>query len=809
MANHLELVLGHIRKLIGNRSVEDEDDCRLLARFASQRDETAFEAVLRRHGPMVLGVCRRILRDEHVAEDAFQATFLVLARRAAAVPWRESVASWLYTVAQRIALKARIQNNRRRACETEILDMPTAEAKTEGTCHDLRPLLDEELGRLPQKYREPIVLCYLEGKTYDEAARQIGCPAGTVSGRLARARDLLRSRLSRRGLALPSTLLAEVLIEQAAPAAISNALLRSTLRVAALTPAAPGACPAVTALAEGTLQTVGAARWQWAAGLLLSLSMLGAGAGVAAYRTMGDARASSASLPSDRDLTALVKTDGKARSEPVRVNGVDFEVVTDARWLVPVPGKSTQIALGLRVTNRTDRELTFNLSDTFTLDVRNANGKALGYDYSRWGSRRVPQLRLAAGRSDTVSWPGQLQWREDGETLQLTGMDPSGGTWIIAGVRPGTCAVRWRYQTTERPNDLWVGKVETKAARVEVVAPPASKGIPARNIAVVKSLKELAAQPPIDLGGGVTLRLGIEARSAPRWSGVLLYGLTEGYQLPEDETVRSRRLGPASITWRFEDVPERREPIHQVGRQLPKDTRASRLLFCQALQVDRAGTFTLKVRNLKGALLAASLVKSTEERFHSWMPWQPWDGRTKPTETESGPVFPVANRGDGIALPRWEGDQPLIVEGTRNGKEVRMADELPTLVPARLSAGFKVERKGKELWIESDEEMRLDHPERHFLMRWWVNDRPFLPEPLSEDSRRDGGGRVLQGKSLGLRLDFDPEKLGAKKGDAIGLQLLHCPKGWISMTGPAVERESLRTWAELPRLSKRLDFKMD
>src|SRR5262249_48128930 len=153
-------------------------------------------ALVRRHGPLVLGVCRRVLRDRHAAEDAFQATFLILLRRARSLDRRGSVASWLYTVAYHVALRARADAARRPPPARPVPQPP------EAGWADLQPVLDEELGRLPDSYRAVVVLCYLEGKTNVEAARLLGWPVGTVKGRLARARDLLRARLTRRGITL-------------------------------------------------------------------------------------------------------------------------------------------------------------------------------------------------------------------------------------------------------------------------------------------------------------------------------------------------------------------------------------------------------------------------------------------------------------------------------------------------------------------------------------------------------------------------------------------------------------------------------
>ena len=195
MATGLRQVLDQLQHAGGGLT-----DGQLLARFVATRDEPAFAALVRRHGPMVLGVCRRLLPRGPDAEDAFQATFLVLFRRARALDRGGSVANWLYTVAYHVALRARADAARRRQCERAVPRRD--EAPAADVWSDLRPVLDEELTRLPDKYRAPVVLCYLEGKTNEEAGRLLGCPVGTVKGRLSRARDLLRARLARRGVTL-------------------------------------------------------------------------------------------------------------------------------------------------------------------------------------------------------------------------------------------------------------------------------------------------------------------------------------------------------------------------------------------------------------------------------------------------------------------------------------------------------------------------------------------------------------------------------------------------------------------------------
>jgi cobalt-zinc-cadmium efflux system membrane fusion protein len=174
-------------------------DAELLERWVAAGEQAAFEALLQRHGPMVLGLCRRVLRHEQDAEDAFQATFLALARKAGSIGRGEALAGWLYRVAQRIALRGRCRQHERAARHTTGVEQVADDAGPVDP--DLRRVLDEEIARLPPLYRDPVVLCYLEGRTQEEAARLLGCPSGTLAWRLAQARARLRARLGRRGLA--------------------------------------------------------------------------------------------------------------------------------------------------------------------------------------------------------------------------------------------------------------------------------------------------------------------------------------------------------------------------------------------------------------------------------------------------------------------------------------------------------------------------------------------------------------------------------------------------------------------------------
>jgi RNA polymerase sigma factor (sigma-70 family) len=254
-------------------------DGQLLRRFVAEKDDAAFEALVRQHGPMVLGVCRRVLNDVHEAEDAFQATFLVLVRKAAAIGRRESVGSWLHGVAFRTALKARAGLAARRKHERQVAAMPAEEPTPEVVWRDLRPVLDEEVDRLPKKYRDPVVLCYLEAKSYEEAAVTLGCSKGTLSTRLTRARELLRSRLAARGVTLSSALLGAALAQGAAPAPLPGALVISTVKAAAFF-AAPNAAAAgaisakVAALTEGMVRAMALSKLKTGVVVLLALSLV-------------------------------------------------------------------------------------------------------------------------------------------------------------------------------------------------------------------------------------------------------------------------------------------------------------------------------------------------------------------------------------------------------------------------------------------------------------------------------------------------------------------------------------------------------
>lgn len=222
--------LRYLARLGNTMEAAGLSDTQLLNRFVHRGDETAFAALVRRHGPMVFAVCRRLLRDVNDVEDAFQATFLLLLRKAACLRRPELLGPWLHGVAYRIALKARTLAGKRHKRERPMVEVPALDAD-DYLWRDLRPILDEAIGQLPPKYRAPFVLCHLEGMTNAQAAHRLGCPPGTIATRLSRARARLRVRLARQGVALSAAALGVALEKSAEAAGAPLSMVQSAVRM--------------------------------------------------------------------------------------------------------------------------------------------------------------------------------------------------------------------------------------------------------------------------------------------------------------------------------------------------------------------------------------------------------------------------------------------------------------------------------------------------------------------------------------------------------------------------------------------------
>lgn len=282
-SSQLTAVLRQIRALAAGPGAE-ATDADLLDRFIDQRDEVAFAQLVRRHGPLISGLCQRMLADVHDAEDVFQATFLVLARKASTIRKRQSVGSWLYGVACRLARRARADRHRRRTQEVQAMPMSRLDPLNEVAWKEFLQAVDAEVQHLPEKYRQPVVLCYLGGQTNEQAAQQLGCPVGTVKIRLARARQLLSKRLTRKGLLLSAGLVATLETVPAAPAAVPTALIQGTTAaaVAFAGGTVAGLSASVLQLAHEALPWVLSAKTKVAA-LVVGASFLTLGASVLAW----------------------------------------------------------------------------------------------------------------------------------------------------------------------------------------------------------------------------------------------------------------------------------------------------------------------------------------------------------------------------------------------------------------------------------------------------------------------------------------------------------------------------------------------
>jgi RNA polymerase sigma factor (sigma-70 family) len=260
MTTQMNKVIQHLRRTVLRQDGCGLTDGQLLECFVSRRETAALETLVQRHAPMVWNVCRRMLHNHHDAEDAFQATFLVLVRKAASIKPRDMVGNWLYGVAHLTAMKARATTAKRRARERQVVDMPEPAETERDWGRDLYPILDQQLSRLPDKYRVAIVLCDLEGKTRKEAARHLGCPEGTLAARLARGRGMLAKRLAANGLAVSGGMLAGLLSEQAASAGVPASVMASTMKAVTLVAAGQTTTGVISAnavaLLEGVLKTM-------------------------------------------------------------------------------------------------------------------------------------------------------------------------------------------------------------------------------------------------------------------------------------------------------------------------------------------------------------------------------------------------------------------------------------------------------------------------------------------------------------------------------------------------------------------------
>ncbi len=322
MVNH-RLPVPDIEHVFQGKTVSGLSEWQLLARYLEDRDQIAFEALVARHGPMVRGTCRRLLGRHSDVEDAFQATFLVLVRRARSLGPRDAIGPWLHGVAARVSMRARSQAARRGRLEPITPEVAAVAAGSSHIDAELVAILDQEVNRLPAKYRSPIVLCYLQGQTHEDAARQLNWPLGTVKGRLARARDLLRSRLRRRGIA-PSVAVLGASFARDATAALDHALLEQTVRTCMKVTLGQASIDAVSisiaSLVKGALSSMILDKLKWAGVALVASGLALSGAVVVARQETKRAKSDPAAAP-----VATVNKDSDKTVETRLPDNVDAE----------------------------------------------------------------------------------------------------------------------------------------------------------------------------------------------------------------------------------------------------------------------------------------------------------------------------------------------------------------------------------------------------------------------------------------------------------------------------------------------------
>jgi RNA polymerase sigma factor (sigma-70 family) len=320
-------VVEHLRKIVLRREEESLSDGQLLDRFVEKRDEVAFATLVRRHGPMVWGVCQRIVGHAHYAEDAFQAAFLILVRKAATVRPRDAVGNWLYGVACHTALKARTVSRKVHAKEKQVTSMPERAKEPRGNTEELQVLLDQELSALPDKYRLPVVLCDLEGRTRKAVATQLKIPEGTLSSRLATAHQLLAKRLARHGLAVSGGSLAVLFAQNAVSACVPASVVSSTIKTATLVAASNGAVAGVVstkvaALTEGVLKGMFLTKLKTMTAMLLVVGMFAFGAELLVHHTAAGEQIraeQNADKPANRQA---VQPQGAANQDQPKVDDV-------------------------------------------------------------------------------------------------------------------------------------------------------------------------------------------------------------------------------------------------------------------------------------------------------------------------------------------------------------------------------------------------------------------------------------------------------------------------------------------------------
>jgi RNA polymerase sigma factor (sigma-70 family) len=548
----LQTAVRRIRSLTASLP-DNLSDRELLTRFLATRDEPAFAALVARHGPAVLGVCRRILSDRHAAEDAFQATFLVLARRAAAIRKSASVGCWLYGVAFRVAtrLKTRLA---RRPHPANLPDV-SVDPRDEVTWRDVRRVLDEEVNRLPDRLRLPVLLCYFEGKTRDEAADALGWKVTTLRGRLEDARQRLRTRLALRGVELSAALLA---VATADAFAIENTLIESTLRAAT-----GSASRAIQSLANGVAMSGVIGKLKLSAAAMVVA--VGLGSTLLVYR--GEAGQAAGPGPAAKTPDGPAKRDEPPPAKPLAKADDWGESAGEFRLRLKKPtvpikaGDSPELKCDLKYTGKEKRSV-FCLPENAAIELD-------GRWYQSHGEGSF------AGRSDDLAPDTEhsawLAVRPDSQWVHLRDKpdDPSVREAISFRLAAGTHTLRVAYRLAK---DV---RAVSNAVTIEVASDgwgePAG-GLKARlRIAKTRVRPGDPLQFELDLKNEGRQSLTVDAFSFG--CAVLLDGERYTYQGPIDSKANPKELKPGSemapfVTVTADDLWQARRPKNPAEREL-------------------------------------------------------------------------------------------------------------------------------------------------------------------------------------------------------------------------------------------------
>lgn len=442
MPTFSQAFLGQLCRLAESRTSSSSDRL-LLERFVATRDEAAFTALVVRHGRMVLGVCRRVLAQSQDAEDVFQATFLVLARKAGSIHKQDSLPSWLYGVACRLAFKARAAAARRRTLERPEMTMVLQTSKSPGEASDLPARLDEELQGLPTAYRTVLVLCYLEGKSHEEAATELGCSTGALNGRLQRGRELLRQRLAKRGVVVAQAVLALTLEEQAAMAAVPPAWVSATVG-AALAFAAREAVPGMAAtLAQEVVTDLGSRRLFRVLAAVLALAVL-SGVSGALLQRLGHTDAA--------EPHAVVVTDKVADKEPAKALPAPVDSHGD-----PLPDGAVARMGTIRFRHGKSVRCGSFAPDGKTLATGGRDGTIRLWELP--SGMLIRQMTWPDGKDTTTRYVWQVAFSPDGRSLAVT----CSGSNSILLFNPATGRVVQTFKGHDPVKDVIPNSVEAVA----------------------------------------------------------------------------------------------------------------------------------------------------------------------------------------------------------------------------------------------------------------------------------------------------------------------------------------------------------